>query len=116
MTILALRTARKVNGVSRKHGEVSREMWQFLYPGTAVQDVPIGSVTNGVHVPTWLSGGVVLLLNRYLGSNWRGGLNDSSMWDGISDMSDEELWYTHQRLKFKLFGFYTKAILKNKQQ
>ncbi len=105
MTILALKTARKVNGVSKKHGEVSREMWRFLYPERPVQEVPIGSVTNGVHVPTWLSGGVVTLFNRYLGSEWRADFDDQSIWERVPEMSDEELWLTHQALKTKLFGF-----------
>ena len=105
MTILALNAARKVNGVSRKHGEVSREMWHFLYPDRPVEDVPITSITNGVHVPTWLSGGMVQLFNRYVGPHWREQHEDPQIWDKLADIPDEELWRTHLRLKAKLLTF-----------
>ncbi len=105
MTILALNTARKVNGVSRKHGEVSREMWHFLYPDRPVEEVPISSITNGVHVPTWLSGGMVQLFNRHIGPNWREDHDDPTIWEKVADIPDDELWRTHLRLKSKLLTF-----------
>ncbi len=105
MTILALNTARKVNGVSRRHGEVSREMWHFLYPDRRVEDVPITSITNGVHVPTWLSGAMVQLFNRYVGPHWKEQHDDPQIWDRLADIPDEELWRTHLKLKFKLLAF-----------
>lgn len=105
MTVLALRTARVTNAVSRKHGEVSRRMWRFLYPGRTEEEVPITSITNGVHVPTWLSGGMVNLFTRYLGDNWRNTHDDPAIWENVLRIPDEELWTTHQALKTKLFDF-----------
>ena len=66
MTALALRTSRHANAVSRRHGEVARAMWQPLFPGRSADEVPIGHVTNGVHVPTWLGGPMRDLLDRHL--------------------------------------------------
>jgi glycogen phosphorylase len=108
MTVLALRAARKVNGVSRRHGEVSREMWHFLYPDREVAQVPIVSITNGVHVPTWLSGGMVNLFTRYIGEEWKQSHDDPAIWDAVFRIPDEELWHTHQRLKTKLVNFMRK--------
>ncbi len=70
LTAIALRASRHANGVSRRHGEVARAMWQPLFPGRAVEAVPIGHVTNGVHVPTWLHGPMRELLDRHLGPGW----------------------------------------------
>lgn len=105
MTVLALRTARKTNAVSRRHGEVSREMWQFLYPELNVDDVPITHVTNGVHVPTWLSGGMVKLYNRYLGDGWREIHDQVELWNRVLQIPDDDFWRTHQELKGKLINF-----------
>ena len=68
MTVLALRTAGLANGVSELHGEVSRRMWQALWPGLPEAEAPIGYVTNGVHTDTWIHPGLAALLDRYLGS------------------------------------------------
>ena len=70
VTQFALRTSRAANGVSRRHGEVSREMWQALWPDRAVDDVPIRHVTNGVHVPSWVGAPMRQLLDRHLGEDW----------------------------------------------
>ena len=72
MTALAMRASRHVNGVSRRHGQVAREMWQPLFPNRALEGVPIGHVTNGVHVPTWLHGPMRELLDRHLGAGLAG--------------------------------------------
>ena len=70
MTATAIRLSGRVNGVARRHGEVSRELWQQLWPGKRVEDVPIGHVTNGVHLPTWMGSRMLLLLDRHLGADW----------------------------------------------
>jgi starch phosphorylase len=95
----ALRTSRAANGVSRRHGEVARDMWQDLWPGRAVDDVPIGHVTNGVHVPTWLGGPMRALLDRHLGAGWLDRAADPATWAPVDGISDEELWAvrSHQR-------------------
>jgi starch phosphorylase len=88
----ALRTSRAANGVSRRHGEVARDMWRELWPGQATDDVPIGHVTNGVHVPTWVGGPMRALLDRHLGSDWLERAADPATWAPVDDIPDEELW------------------------
>jgi starch phosphorylase len=105
MTVLALNTSRRANAVSRRHGEVSREMWHFLYPDRSVEKVPITSITNGVHVPTWLSGPMVRLLRNYLGENWSENHDEASLWERVHEIPDEELWQTHCSLKLRLLQF-----------
>jgi starch phosphorylase len=112
MTVLALNTARQANAVSRRHGEVSREMWQFLYPERSVEKVPITSITNGVHVPTWLSGPMVRLLRDYLGKEWIEDHDDPSLWERVCEIPDEQLWQTHCGLKLRLLQFIRERIRK----
>src|SRR5215218_3303607 len=85
----ALRTSRAANGVSRRHGEVARGMWQELWPGRTVEDVPIGHVTNGVHVPTWLGGSMRALLDRHLGEGWLTRAADPATWAPVREIPDE---------------------------
>ena len=85
VTQFALRTSRSGNGVSRRHGEVAREMWAALWPDRAVDDVPIGYVTNGVHLPTWLGDPMRTLLDRHLGEGWMDRAADPAAWDGLYD-------------------------------
>jgi starch phosphorylase len=91
ITQLAIRTARATNAVSRRHGEVAREMWQELWPGTPVDDVPITHVTNGVHVPTWIGKPMRALLDRHLGDGWITRAGDPATWAGIDAIPDDEL-------------------------
>jgi glycogen phosphorylase len=88
----ALRASRAANGVSRRHGEVARGMWRDLWPGREVGDVPIGHVTNGVHVPTWLGAPMRALLDRHLGEGWLGRAGDPATWAPVDGIPDEELW------------------------
>ena len=88
----ALRTSRAANGVSRRHGEVARRMWRELWPGHADEDVPIGHVTNGVHLPTWIGAPMRALLDRHLGDGWLDRAADPAAWAGVDGISDEELW------------------------
>ena len=105
MTILALKLAGKSNAVSQLHGEVSREMWQGVWPGTAVEDVPIIGVTNGVHLPTWISSEIGDLYSQYLGPNWVEHQDDPAIWQRLNDMPVSELWNIHLLLKRKLMNF-----------
>jgi glycogen phosphorylase len=102
MTVLALKLATFRNGVSRRHGEVTRQMWQSLWPGTEPEKVPIDSITNGIHVPTWIEPKMQLLFNRYLGEDWLVNHDDPTVWEKIDAIPDEELWQTHYWLKIKL--------------
>jgi starch phosphorylase len=91
ITQLAIRTARATNGVSRRHGQVAREMWQGLWPDRAVDDVPITHVTNGVHVPTWLGAPMRAVLDRHLPEGWAQRVADPATWAGIDAVGDDEL-------------------------
>ncbi len=102
MTVLALRMSGYCNAVSRKHAEVTRRMWQCLWPGEPEDKVPIDFVTNGVHVPTWIEPKLELLFNKYLGPDWLDAHDNPSAWEAIDKIPDEELWKTHYWLKIKL--------------
>ncbi|MFN2492806.1 MAG: alpha-glucan family phosphorylase [Pyrinomonadaceae bacterium] len=106
LTPLAIRMCRSTNGVSRKHGEVSRALWQKLWPENTIGDVPITHVTNGVHAPTWTAPLIQSLYEKYLGDEWQHKLLDRVAWDsGIGQISDEELWAAHSLLKERLVAF-----------
>jgi starch phosphorylase len=105
ITPLALRTSRTAIGVSRRHGEVARAMWQPLWPGCAVADVPIGHVTNGVHTTTWMAEPMQTLLDRHLGPDWRDHLADRARWDRIASIPDRELWQVRQTLRHQLVEY-----------
>ena len=107
----ALRTSRAANGVSRRHGEVARRMWQDLWPGRALDEVPIGHVTNGVHVPTWIGSPMRELLCRYLGDDWLDRQADPATWAGVDDIPDEELWEVRCRQRATLVDYVrTKSV------
>jgi starch phosphorylase len=105
MTALALRTSGAVNGVSRLHGEVTRRMWAPMWPGLPPELRPVRSITNGVHVPTWIAMELSSIFDRYLGPDWRQRLDDPALWDHILEVPDEELWAARQALRAFLFAF-----------
>jgi glycogen phosphorylase len=105
MTTLALRLARFAGGVSRRHGEVARTMWSAMYPGLKPDQVPIGHVTNGVHLPTWMAPEVRELLDLYLPEGWVDRASDPSTWDRVKEIPDEELWAARNRLREQLVSF-----------
>jgi glycogen phosphorylase len=92
VTQFALRTSRAANGVSARHGEVAREMWQPLWPDREVADVPIGHVTNGVHTATWLGAPMRALLDRHLDDGWMTRVIEPEAWAGVGQIPDDELW------------------------
>jgi starch phosphorylase len=102
MTAFALRMSRYCNGVSKRHGEVTRKMWQSLWQGLPEDKIPIEHVTNGVHVPTWTEPKMELLFNKYLGPDWLEDHDNPAIWEFIEEIPDEELWKTHYWLKIKL--------------
>ncbi len=102
MTPLALYMSSKANGVSKLHGQVAREMWQWLYPN---QPVPISHITNGVHTATWLARRMRRLFDEYLGPAWYDHLDDESTWRLIYEIPDDELWAVRKHLKRKLAQF-----------
>ena len=99
---LAIKSSRSTNGVSRRHGEVSREMWNPLFPGTPASEVPITHVTNGVHLPTWMAPDMRRLLSRFLGYDWERHANDSRMWTHVDEISDIDLWDARCQMRLKL--------------
>lgn len=106
LTPLAIRMCRSTNGVSRKHGEVSRELWQKLWPEKSAAEVPITHVTNGVHASTWISPLLRWVLEKYVGQDWEIKLRDQRAWDeAVARISDEELWLAHSLLKERLIAF-----------
>jgi starch phosphorylase len=111
MSLLALRHAFFVNGVSRLHGKVSREMFQSQYSGLHPEEIPISSVTNGVHVETWLAFELKELFARYLGKKWFEQLTEREMWEKVEQIPDQELWRVHRQLKEKMI-FFARANLK----
>lgn len=110
MTVLALHMAARANGVSKLHGEVSRKMWQSLWPGVPVDEVPIGHVTNGVHFRSWISAEMNQLYDRYLGPNWREEPANSDVWSRVQSIPAEELWRTHERRRERLVAFARRRV------
>jgi starch phosphorylase len=105
MTVLGLRLSRRANAVSALHGEVSRAMWTGLCPGKPEDEVPIGHITNGVHVPSWLAPQMFRLYDRHLGADWHHHSSEARIWEGIESVDDGELWETHLSLKLRLLEF-----------
>jgi starch phosphorylase len=107
-TVLALRLSRRANGVSALHGVVSRKMWNHLYPGTREEAVPIGHVTNGVHLPTWLATEMNHLYESHLGVAYQSALTRPETWTKIMSVSSAEIWETKQVLKARTIRFIRK--------
>ena len=106
LTPLAIRMCRSTNGVSRKHGEVSRALWQKLWPNKRTEEIPISYITNGVHAPTWISPLLRYLCEQYIGQDWETQLREPQRWEqGVSRIPDEELWMAHSLLKERLIAF-----------
>jgi starch phosphorylase len=105
MTVLGLKLSRRANAVSALHGEVSRAMWRPLHPGKSEDEVPIGHITNGVHVPSWLAPQMIQLYDRHLGIGWQQHSGEPSTWEGIESVDDGELWETHLSLRSNLIDF-----------
>ena len=110
MTVLALRLASRANGVSKLHGEVSRKMWQSLWPNVPVKEIPIGHVTNGVHFRSWISAEFNQLYNRYLGPIWREEPANREVWSRVKSIPDEELWRTHERRRERLIAWARRRV------
>ncbi len=113
MTVLALKMSRAANGVSELHGQVSREMWKELFPGQTVSQVPIGSVTNGIHTPSWATAKAHEFWNRRIGIDWTAKLMDRHFWAKLEDgalATDAELWALRYALRRDLIEFVRKRL------
>ena len=133
MTVLALKLSRSANAVSELHGQVSREMWQSLYPGKSVEQVPIGHITNGIHLLGWMKGSVRTFWRKKLsngngetkffrekfGEDWSSAINHADFWEKMTDpnfVADEELWALRYKLRRELIEFARRKLLLQNQR
>ncbi|HTY88118.1 MAG TPA: alpha-glucan family phosphorylase [Candidatus Acidoferrum sp.] len=134
MTVLALKASRAANAVSELHGQVSRHMWKGLYPGTPEDQVPIGHITNGIHLLGWMKGsvrqfwrkklkdggnGVLKLWHEKFGDDWASAINHAEFWEKMADpdfVSDEELWALRYRLRREMIEFVRRRLLLQHQR
>lgn len=112
MTVLALRLSAGANGVSKLHGEVARNMWNLTWKGVPEDEVPITSITNGIHTRSVISRDLSDLYDRYLGPGWVNSPDDHSIWQRIDDVPDTELWRTHERRRERLVNFARRRLVK----
>ena len=105
MTVTAMRLSGRVNGVSRRHGQVSRNLWRELWPARPWETVPVGHVTNGVHLATWMASPIMALLDDHLGPDWGRRLDDPAFWDNVLTLDHGKFWEVHVRLKQILSNF-----------
>ncbi len=110
MAVFAITSSSYRNAVSRLHGQVSQEMFQSLWPSLPVHEVPITPVTNGVHLPTWLSGDLAQIYDVYLAPDWRERYPERSVWDQIPDIPNNELWEFRRRRKRQLINFVRERL------
>jgi starch phosphorylase len=111
MTVLALRLSDFANGVSRLHGRVSRQMWQGVWPHFPEEDIPVGHVTNGVHIPSWISSDMAYLYYRYLGPGWHEDPDSQTVWKAIEEMPDAELWRARERRRGQMVAFLRNTMV-----
>jgi starch phosphorylase len=111
MTTLALRSSEKANAVSGLHGRVSRRMWHRLWPDREERDVPIGHITNGVHVPTWVARPMAQLYEQRIGSDWGEKIHEPQTWRRIYKLNPSELWEAHQLLNSRLVSFARRRLV-----
>ncbi|GIX05132.1 MAG: alpha-glucan phosphorylase [Planctomycetaceae bacterium] len=112
MTVLAFKCSRRANAVSNLHGVVSRRMWACLWPWRSEEEVPIGHITNGVHVGSWLAPQMRLLYDRVLPVGWEVRTAEPDTWRGFEQITPGELWETHQALKNRLISFARERLIR----
>jgi starch phosphorylase len=110
MTVLGLKLSRYANAVSSLHGQVSRRMWSHLWPYRVEEEVPIGHITNGVHVPSWMAWQIKTLFERHLPAHWTIESIDPEEWQQVHDIDPGELWETHNALKNLLISFVRRRV------
>jgi starch phosphorylase len=111
MAILAIRLAAHSNGVSELHGMVSRKMWGSIWPGVPEEEVPIGCISNGIHIRSWVSKGMAALFDRYLGPRWSEAPSDPGIWEKVKQIPADELWRTHERRRERLVAFARRRLV-----
>ena len=113
MAVCAMQASAYRNAVSRLHRRVSQEMWAPLWPNLPSWEVPITSVTNGVHLTSWLNGDLANLYDQYLQPDWRDGHAEPEMWKQAADIPDAEIWEGHRKRKRRLTAFVRKRAVAN---
>jgi starch phosphorylase len=112
MTVLALRLSTYANGVSKLHGQVSRGMWTRTWPGVPESEVPITSITNGIHTRFWISRDLAELFDRYIGPDWVSNPADPAVWERMDNIPDAEFWRTHERRRERLVHFSREGLVR----
>ena len=110
MAVLALKNSTATNAVSELHKKVSRRMWTKLWPGLPEVDIPIGHVTNGIHIPSWISDDMSRVFDRYLGRRWAEDPDNLKVWERVNRIPDAELWRTHERRRVRLVSFARQRV------
>jgi len=116
MTVLAIRLASYCNGVSKLHGVVSRSMWKAIWPNLPIAEIPVTSITNGVHTTSWVSPDLAQLYDRYLGAQWQERPQDLDIWKRVESIPDAELWRTHERRRERLVAFARRRLKQQLKQ
>ena len=110
MTVVGLKLSRRANAVSALHGHVSRRMWAHLWPWRVEEEIPIGHITNGVHIPSWLAWQMQQLYDRNFTADWLQQMGEPEVWNGIHDVDPGELWETHNALKNLMVQFVRRRV------
>ena len=110
MTVMGFKMSRYANAVSNLHGVVSRRMWAHMYPDRPEDEVPIGHITNGVHVPSWLAGQMAQLYDKHFPADWKRRSQEPDVWQAIHHVDPGELWETHNALKNNLLSFVRRRV------
>ncbi|MBP88180.1 MAG: alpha-glucan phosphorylase [Planctomycetaceae bacterium] len=110
MTVVGLKLSRSANAVSSLHGQVSCRMWAHLWPRRVEEEIPIGHITNGVHIPSWLAWQMQLLYDRHFPAKWTSSRGEPGVWQNIHHVDPGELWETHNALKNLLLAFVRRRL------
>ena len=110
MTVLALKLSRRANAVSALHGQVSRRMWAHLWPWRVEEEIPIGHITNGIHIPSFLAYQMLQLYDRYFPAGWARRMGEPEVWQSIYQVDPGELWETHYALKNLMLTFVRRRM------
>ncbi len=110
LTILSLKLSKFRNGVSKLHGEVSRNLWKDAWPGIPVNEIPIGHVTNGVHASTWVVYSLRKLYEKHLSQDWMEHVDEPAFWRGVFGIPDKELWEAKNEVKKKMLNHMRERI------
>jgi starch phosphorylase len=110
MTVLALKLSRRANAVSALHGHISRRMWAHLWPWRVEEEIPIGHITNGVHIPSWVAWQMMQLYDRHFPAGWQENMGEPDVWQHIHNVDPGELWETHNALKNLQLNFVRRRV------